>query len=125
MRLVISDPKTGKSYQTELSNDKEPIIVGKKIGETIDGGAVGAPGYMLELTGGSDTSGFPMRKDSSGTKKSHPLLTDGVGFHAESKGERRRKTVRGNSFSSEIMQINSIVKQSGATPLDQLFKKEE
>ena len=125
MKIVISDSKTGKSYQAEIAKDNEAQIVGKKMGDSIDGSLVGAPGYTLELTGGSDASGFPMRKDVIGVRKSKLLLTDGVGFNAEQEGERRRKLVRGNTYSSDIAQVNAKVTKAGPTPLEELLGKKE
>ncbi|MBU0591783.1 30S ribosomal protein S6e [Candidatus Micrarchaeota archaeon] len=125
MRIVISEPASGKSYQVELPKDKEALIVGKRMGEELDGNLVGAAGYMLELTGGSDTSGFPMKVEVHGSSKKSILMTKGVGFNTKRKGERRRKHIRGNTYSSEIMQVNVKVKQAGPTPLDQLFPKVE
>lgn len=125
MRLVISDPKTGKSYQTELAKELEANINGKKIGEEVDGNLVGAAGYTLQLTGGSDTSGFPMRKDVTGQRKARILLSGGAGFNPTHKGERRRKLIRGNVFSTEIMQINAKVTGGQGQPLEQLFPKKE
>jgi len=125
MRIVISDTASGKSYQVELPKEKEAQVVGKKIGDELDGNLVGAAGYVLELTGGSDGSGFPMRKEVYGAAKKGILTTKGVGFNAKRKGERRRRYVGGNTYSSEIAQVNTKVKKAGGTPLDQLFKKEE
>ena len=125
MRIEISDPKEGKSYQSELPKEQEVAIVGKKLGEQIDGGLVGAAGYSLELTGGSDASGFPMRKDIPGTRKMKALLTEGVGFHTKRKGERRRKVIRGNSFSPDMVQVNAKVVTAGPTPLSELFGAKE
>jgi len=125
MRIVISDPKSGKSFQSEVSKEQEAQIVGKRIGEKLDGGIVGAAGYQLELTGGSDGSGFPMRSDIPGQRKISALITEGVGFHTKRSGERRRKMVRGNTYSSDIMQVNAKVATPGATPLDQIFVKAE
>jgi len=125
MRIVISEPSSGKSYQTELAKEKEVNILGKKIGEDLDGNLIGAAGYMLELTGGSDGSGFPMRIGVHGTAKKAILVDNSIGFHAKEKGERRRKQVRGNTYSAEIIQVNAKVKQAGATPLEQLFPKQE
>jgi small subunit ribosomal protein S6e len=125
MRIVISEATSGKSYQAELEKEKEVNIVGKKIGDELDGNLVGAAGYILELTGGSDGSGFPMRTEVHGAAKKQILTSNGVGFHAKRKGERRRKYVRGNLFSADTIQINSKVKKAGATPLDQLFPKKE
>ncbi|MBU0532382.1 30S ribosomal protein S6e [Candidatus Micrarchaeota archaeon] len=125
MRIVISESTSGKSYQVELAKEKEANIIGKKIGDDLDGNLIGAAGYLLELTGGSDGSGFPMRKEVYGAAKKNILTAKGVGFYTKRKGERRRHYVRGNTYSAEIMQVNTRVKKAGATPLDQLFKKEE
>jgi small subunit ribosomal protein S6e len=125
MRIVISDPSSGKSYQAELDKDKEALVSGKLIGEELDGNLVGAAGYMLELTGGSDGSGFPMRIEVHGPAKKAILTSNGIGFNAKRKGARRRKFVRGNAYSSEIVQVNAKVTKAGATSLDQLFPKQE
>jgi len=124
MRIVISE-SSGKSYQLELPKDKEANVVGKKVGDELEGNLIGAAGYTLELRGGSDGSGFPMRKEVHGSAKKMILISDGVGFHAGRNGERRRKYVRGNTYSAEIVQINVVVKKPGATGLDQLFPKAE
>ena len=125
MIVVISDTKDGKSYQAEVPKDKESGLIGHKVGDSIDGGSLGAAGYTLKLTGGSDGSGFPMREEVHGSAKKMILTSDGVGFHATHNGERRRKYVRGNTYSTEIVQVNASVKTAGASPLDQLFPKAE
>jgi len=125
MRIVISETTSGKSYQTEIDKDKEPNIVGKKIGDELDGNLVGAAGYTLQLTGGSDDSGFPMRSDVYGAVKKSILTTDGIGFHAKNSGERKRVYVRGDTYSSEIVQVNAKVLKAGASPLAELFGKKE
>jgi small subunit ribosomal protein S6e len=124
MRIVISE-SSGKSYQVELPKDKEAIIAGKKLGDELDGNVVGAAGYTLELTGGSDGSGFPMRVEVHGSARKQILTSDGVGFNATESGERRRKYVRGNTYSAEIVQVNAKVKTPGPSPLEQLFPKAE
>ncbi len=125
MRLVISDPKTGKSYQKELDASAEAAVVGKKIGDELDGSLVGAAGYKFVLTGGSDKSSIPMRGDVPGNRKAYLLLSGGTGYKPQTKGARKRKVIRGNGFSSEIMQVNSkiVAHDSGAAPLEQLFPK--
>jgi len=125
MRIVISDPKSGKSYQSELTKEQQVNVVGKKMGEVMDGGTLGAAGYQLELTGGSDSSGFPMRMDVSGPRKASLLVTEGVGFHSKRSGERRRRMLRGNTFTTDTAQVNSKVVTAGGTPLDQIFVKAE
>jgi small subunit ribosomal protein S6e len=125
MKLVVSDAKTGKTYQKDMTPEQESTVIGKKVGEEIEGGIFGAAGYKFKLSGGSDKSGFPMRKDVSGANKRQILLTNGVGFHTKRNGERRRKMVHGNTYSSEVMQINCVVTTAGTAPLEQLFPKQE
>lgn len=125
MRIVISDTTSGKSYQSEVDKEKEAMIVGKKLGDELDGNLVGAAGYTLQLTGGSDGSGFPMRSDVYGAVKKQILSSDGTGFNAKNKGERKRVYVRGNTYSSDIVQVNAKVLKAGPTPLEQLFGKKE
>ena len=125
MRIVISDPKTGKSYQAEVSKEHEAHIAGKKIGDRLDGGVLGAAGYQFEFTGGSDSSGFPMREEIPGQRKAAVLVSEGVGFHTKRSGERQRRMMRGNTFSADTAQVNAKVVAAGAAPLEQLFPKAE
>ncbi len=125
MKIVIADIKTGKSYQTDIEKGKELALIGKKISEAIDGGPFGAAGYMFEITGGSDSSGFPMRRDIPENRKVSALIAEGPGFRPTRKGERRKKVLRGNTVSQETAQVNMKVTQAGPTALEQLFPKKE
>lgn len=118
-RVTISDPKTGKAYQVEASGNKANKFIGKRIGEEVSGDAVGLSGYTLKITGGSDKQGFPMRKETSGTGRRKVLTAGGVGYHPTRKGERRRKTVRGNTISNDIGQINTMVVKYGKKGIEQ------
>ena len=124
-KIVISDPKTGKSYQTELDPSKMSPLVGKKIGDEIDGSVVGLAGYKLRITGGTDKQGFPMRKGIHKAGRTSILLSGGPGIAKSKDGVRRRKTVVGEIVSEELEQINTVVSSYGKTPLDTLLKKEE
>ncbi|MBN2330628.1 MAG: 30S ribosomal protein S6e [Candidatus Aenigmarchaeota archaeon] len=117
-KIVVSDPKTRKSYQKEVG---EEGLIGKKIGEHVSGSLFGLEGYELELTGGSDKDGFPMRKDVDGTARKKILISDPPGFHPGAPGVRKRKSVRGNTISDDIVQINSKVIKHGNKALDQVF----
>ena len=75
-------------------------------GEPIDGTVVGQGGSKLQITGGCDKDGFPMRPDIHGGVRANTILSGGVGFHPRHQGERQRKTVRGNIITEEIVQIN-------------------
>ena len=128
MKLVINEPKTGKSFQAEVPKDKEALFIGHKIGESVEGGALGAAGYVFKITGGSDLSGFPMRPDVSGPRRIKVLLGGKPGYRQKKKGERQQRHVRGNLISDEIMQVNSVVSGEGSKPLAEIFpptKKEE
>lgn len=125
MRIIVSDPKTGKNYQAEVPSDKEYEIVGKKIGEKIDGSIIGAAGYKLELRGGSDGSGFPMRTDMDGPNRKKVLITESKGFHSKRKGEKKRRYVMGNTYSPSIVQVNTKIIEYGSASLDELLGKKE
>ncbi|MFW9769207.1 MAG: S6e family ribosomal protein [Candidatus Thorarchaeota archaeon] len=49
-----------------------------------------------------------MRVDVAGAVKKTILSTDGPGFHAKRKGERKRIYVRGNTYSAEMTFIYTI-----------------
>lgn len=125
MKLVVSDPKTGRTVQVEVPEDKRLLFSGKKIGEGFSGDDFGLAGYELKLTGGSDDSGFPMRQSISGTRKLRSLVSTGPGFNPKRHGERRKKMFRGNTYSPDITQVNAVVSKQGAKTLDEMFPKAE
>ena len=122
-KLTISDTKTGKSYNKTVDTT---IFKNKKIGDTVEGDSLGLKGYQLEITGGSDSSGFPMRKDLEGVTKKRALLIKGTGIRI-TKGIRKRKTIRGNTISLSTVQVNLKVKSYGTKSLEETFgvKKEQ
>jgi len=126
-KVVISDPKTGRAYQVELSDPQANVFIGKKIGERVDGDAIGLPGYVLEITGGSDKDGFPMRRDLPGPGRRKILLSGPPGFLPTRKGMRKRKTVVGNTISPNIVQINTKIVERGRKKIEELLglEKEE
>ena len=105
-KIIVSDSETGKSRSVELEGPKAVPFIGLKLGDAVDGSVVGMSGVKLQITGGSDKDGFPMRPDVHGGVRVGIILTDGVGFHPQEKGERQRKTIRGNVITEEIVQIN-------------------
>ena len=135
-KIVISEPKSKRAWQIEK---EVPSLIGKKIGDNFDGSLVGLSGFTLQITGGSDKDGFPMRPDLSGSLRKKALLTKGIGFRGRKKikkkvfkvkGVRKRKYIRGNIVSDEIVQVNckilggegDIPKILGISPKE---KKEE
>ncbi|HXZ23384.1 MAG TPA: 30S ribosomal protein S6e [Methanomassiliicoccales archaeon] len=124
-KAVINDGKNGKSVQVSVTGHHANSLIGKKIGDVVDGIFVGLPGYKLTITGGSDKDGYPMRKDIPGVKRRKILLTRGTGFSSTEPGLRKRKSIRGNTISPETVQLNMKVTTSGSKPMEELIKPEE
>jgi len=105
-KLILSDPKTGKSEASELKDSNAQQLVGRRIGEVLDAAVIGLTGKIM-ITGGSDKAGFPMRGDTLGGGKNYVLLTRGVGYRAKEDGVKKRKLVRGSTISEETYQVNA------------------
>ena len=126
MQIVISDSKTGKAYKVEGKDaEANALFIGKRVGNVVDADILGLGGYALEITGGSDKQGMPMRKDVGGMARKRILITDPPGYQLKEQGKRRRKSVRGNEISTEISQINVTVKEYGKKSLAELLAKAE
>jgi small subunit ribosomal protein S6e len=114
-------PGKGLSKLIEI-DEKKFRFEGMKIGDTIKGGVIGFPNYEFEITGGSDSSGFPMRKDVHGPVKKRILVSKrAIGYKPIRKGEKKRRTVRGNEVTHDMTLINLKVIKYGEA---ELFKKE-
>lgn len=125
MQIVYSERKTGKTGQVSIAKEKEALLVGRKIGEVIDGSVAGLEGYKLKITGLSDNTGAPSRREIEGTRKARPLLGYGVGMRLRGKGLRSRRLIRGNTISADTSQVNTAIEEYGSTPPEQLFKPKE
>jgi len=108
-KIIVSDPETGKSQALEVEGARAVPIVGRRLGEIIEGTSVGMPGYKLRISGGSDKDGFPMRPNIHGGVRVSVILSEGTGFHPSRAGERQRKTLRGNVVTEDIVQVNMKV----------------
>jgi small subunit ribosomal protein S6e len=115
--VVVNDTKNGKSYKVSVSGHHANSLVGKKIGDEVDGIFISLPGYKLQITGGSDKDGFVMRKDLPSSVRKRLLLSAGVGFKSKENGLRRKKMVRGNTVTQDITQINMKVIKHGSKPI--------
>jgi len=105
-KVIVSDPDESKSKVVELDGSRAVPLIGKRLGETIDGSVVGMSGLKLQITGGSDKDGFPMRPNIHGGVRVNVIVSKGIGFHPQREGERQRKTLRGNVITEEIVQVN-------------------
>jgi small subunit ribosomal protein S6e len=124
-----TDPANdGRSYNMTVSGNNLSQFLGKKIGDVVDGIFVGEgeltlAGYKLEVTGGSDKTGTPMRSDLSGGVRQSILVTESTGFKGHSlvhktkggekkrfrykpDGMRKRRYFRGNTINQDTRQIN-------------------
>lgn len=119
-KVVISDGP--KSWQIVVDGHHANSLIGKKIGDEIDGIFVSLPGYKLQITGGVDKDGFVMRKDVPGMGRRRILTARSVGFKPKDKGVRKRITVCGNTVSPNISQINMKVIKKGTKPIEELLK---
>ncbi len=117
LKVVINDPKEGKSYQKIAP---EGVLTGKKIGDTVSGSFIGLTGYELQITGGSNIAGTPMYKLLSGSAKRKVLLGRGFGARIR-KGKRLRKTLMGNTFIQSSTQINMKVIKHGTKSIVELL----
>ena len=119
-KVVVNDIKTGKAHQIQVSGHHANSLIGKKIGDDVDGIFVSLPGYKLQITGGTDKNGFPMRKDLPGMNRRRLLLSKSLGFNAKKQGLRRKKTIRGNTINQDVVQINMKITKYSSKPIDEL-----
>jgi small subunit ribosomal protein S6e len=110
MKIVIGT-KSGKCFQKELSQQEAEALHGRTLGEEINGELIGISGAKFLLTGGSDSDGFPMRKDLPLAGKKKLLIRKGVGFRGKHRGKRFgglrvKKTVAGKKIYEKTHQIN-------------------
>ena len=116
-KLIISDPSTGKSAASEIEGSRAQALVGRALGEVIDGSPLGIAQSRLRISGGCDKNGIPMRADVHGGVKKYVVLSSGPGFRSSRHGERRRKLVRGRTITDETYQINfTVTTEAGAPP---------
>ena len=112
-----------KTYKAETENES---LIGKKIGEKINGEDISADlkGYELEITGTSDIAGLPGFKGLEGAGYHRRLLTYGPGIKDKRKGIRLKKTNRGAEISAKTIQVNTKVLKEGPKKFNDLVKKE-
>ena len=124
-QAIISDPRQSRAYNHTLSESDSSALIGRSIGDEIDGIFVNLPGYRLQITGGSDGSGVPMRPGLAGGRRQRMLLSHSTGFRPRRSGQRRRKMVRGKELGPEITQLNLKIVEYGPKPVEKLLGAEE
>jgi small subunit ribosomal protein S6e len=124
-KVVVNDTKKGKSHQVQVSGHHANSLIGKKIGDEVDGIFISLPGYKLQITGGTDKDGFTMRADLPGMGRRRLLLSKSKGFNAIEGGMRKKKSVRGNTVNQDIVQINMKVTKYSTRPIENLLQAKE
>ena len=107
-KVIVSD-KHGKSISRELKDKEAQPLLGSRIGDLVDSSILGISNGKFQVTGGSDKSGTPMRKDVHGGVKKYILLSKGTGMRSDWEGIRKRKLIRGNIVTEEIYQLNCLL----------------
>ncbi len=113
-KLVLSDPVSGRARQFEVKDPIAQRFVGLRIGDEVDGGVIREvfelpSGFKIRITGGSGVDGAPMLPNIEGAVKKYLLMGEGIGYHAKKRGMRKRKLVRGNTISDQIVQVNAVL----------------
>lgn len=135
IKLVISHP-LGLSISREIEeSNKKAIFFTEKVGETIDGEAVGFPNHSFKITGGSDLAGFPHEKgiqgeglrrvlrrtsSSSGSQRKKVSKRTGGQKIIDLRGVRLRKRVRGEELSEWTRQVNLVLREEDGTPVEEM-----
>lgn len=120
--VVVLGAKDGKSYQKKITGDAGEVLMKVKLGDVISGDKIGLAGYELQVTGGSDKAGFPMRKGIQSPRK-RILTGRGVGFNGYDRNGKKqpglvqRRTVCGEAVTRAIQQVNLKVLKEGSEPL--------
>ena len=115
-KVIVSDPQAGTSKVVEVEEARAAPFIGRKIGETLDGAVVDMPATKIQIRGGSDKDGVPMRPNVHGGVRRRVVLSGGVGLKPTKGGERKRKAVRGNIITDEIVQLNMKIVDQPAKP---------
>ena len=95
----------GKSYALKITGNNHAQMLGKRIGDVVDGLFVGEgdktlSGYKLEITGGSDKTGTPMRTATLEGGNRQSILVPVHGVQRRSHRQQRRAANRGASDTS-------------------------
>ena len=125
-QVVVGDPDTGNSYQFTVEGKEANRLIGKEIGDEVEGKLIGLDGYTLLLTGGSDIIGRELNKEIKGSAPRKILITDkSVHKNSLRSGERKRIIVRGREISEQTSQINTVVSSKGKISIEDIVNSTE
>lgn len=120
MAFKVNIGEKGKTFHIDTESE---ALIGKSIGETIEGSEVAESlaGYEFKISGASDKAGFPAFESVEGPALKRVLLTRGKGMWTKGSGLRLRKTVRGKVISPDTVQINLLITKQGSKKLAEIF----
>lgn len=126
---LVMGTKSGKTFQKELSSEEAESLYNRVLGEELNGEMFGYSGVTFTISGGSDSQGFPMRKDLTGTKRKSILIGKSTGFKGKLRGKRFgglriKRTVAGNTVYEKTHQLNLKVTK-GDKVLEKAFAPAE
>jgi small subunit ribosomal protein S6e len=121
VKIVLSDPKENKTYNIEADEARAAALVGRKVGDKISGKELGLAGYEIKITGGSDKDGTPMRSDVHGAVRTRVLMGKGQGYRQKEHGIIKRKLLRGNVLTGDIVQVNAVIVKRGKKAIEALL----
>lgn len=131
-KINIGTP-SGQTFKLET---EAPGLIDKKLKEKVSGKTLSNDfeGYEFEITGASDKSGFTALESVEGIGRKKVLLSYEKGMNKrpkyegkkkrsdyKPKGLKLRKTVRGNTLSEEIIQVNLKLLREGNKKLTEIF----
>ena len=117
-KVIVSDPDNGTSKVVEVEEARAAPFIGRRIGEIVEGAVLDLPAHKVQITGGSDKDGVPIRLSVHGGVRRSVILSGGSGFKPSEKGQRRRKMVRGNVITDDIVQINAKIVEKPKKPVE-------
>ncbi len=115
MNIVVSHPKSGRAV-SKKTDALPKSFLNKKIGDTVSLDEIGMEGFEARIAGGSDKEGFPMHPSISGVSRKKILSLKGTGFRQSARGIKMRKSVRANTVTEELSQLNVQVVKEGKAP---------
>ncbi|CEG11344.1 putative 30S ribosomal protein S6e [groundwater metagenome] len=113
-KLVMNDGENKKTYQVALDEKKSENFLNFGIGDKVDCSVIGIPGYEVQITGGSDIAGFPMKK---GIHQERAAVMVGEGR------DRKRRTYAGERTHKNTSQINAKIIKKGDVPIEEILEK--
>ncbi|NCN64903.1 MAG: 30S ribosomal protein S6e [Candidatus Altiarchaeum hamiconexum] len=113
-KLVMNDSENKKTYQIALDEKKSEKFINLEIGNKFDCSVIGIHGYKIEITGGSDIAGFPMKK---GIHQERAGVIVGEGRY------RKRKTFGGEKINKNTSQVNAKITKKGEVPIEKILEE--